>query len=445
MALKKITGKDFKEALDALTPYGEGDVVWLKELGKTDGGTGLYLIVGWTRDLGYELSDVEANGFTGDNDDYIGYKIGYFNYKPGIHYMLQDFDDFPMPYNLKDDKPNGIYKGDVWDTDGYLSNELSSWDSLASQLNKDAQGIWDTWGENGELDLMESKKHTCSMQKKKESLTKMQEMHPMFKNWNPRNQAQVNNTLRLAMAECPQDMPELIKIVKAKGFDVPSGLTPATGWGSFESRSKRQYKDCSMSKKKESLAKKNEADYGAMTWTVTVEFDDNGRSVRKDYIVKAHNRDSAIDQAKLKPRHTNPDAKDIKVTYCKLGESLAKKNESSLDELRVSDEDVAIVIHDIDRFDDRFDDSMIPGDGEEFTLPEFRQLIGDLAETSIGFASASRDGSDIRVAIEVPQENDDGELTDQYREELVLRGTARIRYASLEHVADYLNDYLDHR
>lgn len=38
MTLKKITGKDIKEALDALTPYGEGDVVWLKELGKTDGG-----------------------------------------------------------------------------------------------------------------------------------------------------------------------------------------------------------------------------------------------------------------------------------------------------------------------------------------------------------------------------------------------------------------------
>ena len=82
--------------------------------------------------------------------------------------------------------------------------------------------------------------HKCSMQKKKESLTKMQEMHPMFKNWNPRNQAQVNNTLRLAMAECPEDMPELIEIVKAKGFDVPSGLTPATGWGSFESKSKMQ-------------------------------------------------------------------------------------------------------------------------------------------------------------------------------------------------------------
>lgn len=94
---------------------------------------------------------------------------------------------------------------------------------------------------------------------------------------------------------------------------------------------------CSMQKKKkESFAKKNEADYGAMTWTVTVEFDDNGKSVRKDYVVKAHNRDSAIDQAKLKPRHTNPDAKDIKVTYCKLGESLAKKPTCSMQKKKES-------------------------------------------------------------------------------------------------------------
>lgn len=154
MSLKKITANDFKEAVDAITPYHEGDVVWLKELGKTDGGTGLYLIVGWTRDLGFDWDVVEANGFTGDNDDYIGYKIGYFNYKPEIRYMLQDFDDFNMPYNLIDDKDNGLYAGEVWATDGYLPNETSSWDSIATQLNKDAQGIWDTWGANGDLDRM---------------------------------------------------------------------------------------------------------------------------------------------------------------------------------------------------------------------------------------------------------------------------------------------------
>lgn len=129
----------------------------------------------------------------------------------------------------------------------------------------------------------------------------------------------------------------------------------------------------------------------------------------------------------------------------KKKESLAKKAEGASDEIRVSDEDVAIVIHDIERFDDRFDDSMIPKDGAEYTLPEFRQLIGDLAETSNGFASVSRDGSDILVTIDVPQENDEGELTDQYREELVLCGTARIHDNSLDQVADYLNGYLDHR
>lgn len=75
----------------------------------------------------------------------------------------------------------------------------------------------------------------------------------------------------------------------------------------------------SMRRKQESLAKKNESDYGAMTWTVTVEFDDNGKVVRKDYVVKAHNRESAIDQAKLRPLRSNPNAKNIKIAYCKLG------------------------------------------------------------------------------------------------------------------------------
>lgn len=137
--------------------------------------------------------------------------------------------------------------------------------------------------------------------------------------------------------------------------------------------------------------------------------------------------------------------KQFKCSMSKKKESLAKKAEGASDEIRVSDEDVAIVIHDIERFDDRFDDSMIPKDGAEYTLPEFRQLICDLAETSNGFASVSRDGSDILVTIDVPQENDEGELTDQYREELVLCGTARIHDNSLDQVADYLNDYLDHR
>ena len=58
-------------------------------------------------------------------------------------------------------------------------------------------------------------------------------MHPMLKNWNPRNQAQVDNTARLFMAECPEALDELRAIAESKGFKVSEGLTPATGWGSF--------------------------------------------------------------------------------------------------------------------------------------------------------------------------------------------------------------------
>ncbi len=255
MALTKITKADLESAIKKLTTSDAS--VWWKVLATTDEGTDLCFVVGW------EYYD-EDDRFYQDKGYTICAKIGY---KPH-NLMVMDYDDIYMPFDKK--------TGDVWDTDSAVDKDPSYWDMLVRNYNSEASAIWRKYGKPNRdgmsaLDLMESKKkeakkHTCSMQKKKESLTKMQEMHQMFKNWNPRNQAQVNNTLRLAMAECPQDMPELIKIVKAKGFDVPSGLTPATGWGSFESRSKRQYKECSMSKKKESLAKKNEAysDYDAI-------------------------------------------------------------------------------------------------------------------------------------------------------------------------------------
>ena len=58
-------------------------------------------------------------------------------------------------------------------------------------------------------------------------------MHPMFKNWNPRNQAQVDNTLRLVAAEYPSDFDEVAAIARSKGFKVPDSVAPARGWGDF--------------------------------------------------------------------------------------------------------------------------------------------------------------------------------------------------------------------
>lgn len=73
--------------------------------------------------------------------------------------------------------------------------------------------------------------------------------------------------------------------------------------------------------------------------------------------------------------------------------------------------------------------------GDKFDLLEFRNLVEGLAETSNGYPEVSRDGSELRVAIEVPQ--DEG---DEYREELVLRGTVRVMHASLEQVVEYLEE-----
>lgn len=230
MALKKITGKDIKEAVDWLWGHKQDGGCVHQVLGTTDDGTKLCFVVGWANGRDYGDDDKKYGYF--DEGYCISAKIGYQHRNNA---MQTDYDwDFNMPYDLE--------TGDVWDTSSYVPRD-ADWEREAADYNKEAQKIWDAYcipNEDGTapIDLMESKK--------------------------------------------------------------------------------------------------NEGDYGAMTWTVTVEFDDNGKSVRKDYVVKAHNRDSAIDQAKLKPRHTNPDAKNIKVAYCKLGESLVKKNTCSMQKKKES-------------------------------------------------------------------------------------------------------------
>ena len=177
MALKKITGKDFKEAVDWLLKEKQGCVHQV--LGRTDEGTELCLVIGWA-DIGYDLEEVKKNGYE-DEGYYICSKIGYQHRNNG---MQSDFEwDFPMPYNPE--------TGDVWDTDTYVAKgDEQSWQTDADMYNKEAEKIWATWGvpnEDGQitLDIMESKKkeakkHTCSMQKKKESLAKKNEAYSDF-------------------------------------------------------------------------------------------------------------------------------------------------------------------------------------------------------------------------------------------------------------------------
>lgn len=112
--------------------------------------------------------------------------------------------------------------------------------------------------------------------------------------------------------------------------------------------------------------------------------------------------------------------------------SESRKNEAS-NSIRVYDEDLMVELTSVERYDDRFTD--VPAVGDKFDLLEFRDLVEGLAETSNGYPDISRDGSELRVAIEVPQDE-----VDEYREELVLRGTVRVMHASLEQVVEYLEE-----
>ena len=173
MALKQITAKDFKEAVDSLN---NGSTCWRKILGRTDEGTELCFVIGWS-DAGYDEDDAKKNGYFDD-----GYTIcSKIACQSRYNGSLSDFDgDFTMPYDKE--------TGDVWDTSTMVSNNESDWESDAKSYNEDAQAMWDTYcvpDDDGltALDAMvESKKKPeskqskgCSMKRKIESLGKKNE------------------------------------------------------------------------------------------------------------------------------------------------------------------------------------------------------------------------------------------------------------------------------
>ena len=168
MPLKKITAADFNTAIKKLTTSDAS--VWWKTLGETEDGTKLCFVMGWND--GY---DADEDGTMYQQDGYtLCTKIGY---KPS-NLMVMDYTDFNMPYDKK--------TAEVWDTDMSVGKGEVTDDAFdVKWYNDEAEAIWKKYGKpdrDGKtaLDLMESKnkeakKHTCSMQKKKESLAKKNE------------------------------------------------------------------------------------------------------------------------------------------------------------------------------------------------------------------------------------------------------------------------------
>ena len=112
MALKQITAQDFKEAVDSLN---NGYTCWRKILGRTDEGTELCFVIGWS-EAGYDEDGAKQNGYY-DNGYTICSKIACQSRYNGSQ---SDFDgDFTMPYDKE--------TGDVWDTSTMVSNNESDW------------------------------------------------------------------------------------------------------------------------------------------------------------------------------------------------------------------------------------------------------------------------------------------------------------------------------
>lgn len=151
MALKKITGKDIMQAVDWLWEHKDEGGCIHQVLGTTDDGTKLCFVVGWADGRDYGDDDKKYGYF--DEGYCISAKIGY---QHRDNAMQSDYEwDFNMPYDTE--------TGDVWDTSSYVPRD-ADWEREASDYNKEAQKIWDTYGKPGKdgtiaLDLMESKKN----------------------------------------------------------------------------------------------------------------------------------------------------------------------------------------------------------------------------------------------------------------------------------------------
>lgn len=263
-----------------------------------------------------------------------------------------------------------------------------------------------------------------------------------------------------------------IKDVSARDFDMVDagedvvGLKKAIKKALAYMGVKESNMQCSMLKKKESFARKSErVDFGARTISIpigTFHSYDLAQDVANritsacDYIEadarqQGHRTDEWVTVLTFEPKYfrdfksyytENYDSYCYMVTSTRddfirpdelevrAYKSESRKNEAS-DSIRVYDEDLMVELTSVERYDDRFTD--VPVVGDKFDLLEFRDLVEGLAETSNGYPDISRDGSELRVAIEVPQ--DEG---DEYREELVLRGTVRVMHAALEQVVEYL-------
>lgn len=411
MALTKITGKDFKEAVDWLLKYKQGCVHQV--LGRTDEGTELCLVIGWA-DIGYDLEEVKKNGYE-DEGHYICSKIGYQHRNNG---MQSDFEwDFPMPYNPE--------TGDVWDTDTYVAKgDEQSWQTDADMYNKEAEKIWATWGvpnEDGQttLDIMESKKKEA---KKNEKLFMLYDIHhnyPDFGKMSCWRNPQFWKDYEDYYSKAYPTMGIKITMKDNDSVDVTSNGKFIMNYSWKNGRHRATAEDGSGFK---------HPGFG---------FRDDLSMIYRGATGKAMGpyQSVYVDESKKK------EAKNHTCSMQKKKESLAKKNEGASDTIKVTAENVMLTVNDV-YVDDHGGSFSVetPEEGKSYNLLDMQEMIRGMCEDCTGYANYSRDGSELLIEVMAGEMDDNGEWTGDYYKAYSFRCTARIMSYSLEGIIDFLDE-----
>ena len=281
---------------------------------------------------------------------------------------------------------------------GYKISELSQmWDDI----EKDIQTLVSD-ADPDESKKKESKKPSCSMQKKKEALAKKNE-----------------DNSKEYITEWQADIIKGLEKVKDKyGLVIEYNGPFSDEWKEYPTYSVFVRKGG----KKEDIGT-----VGTDYVHAFVEYTNPGMNVSRPHKAKDYSAEEAI-QVILNSAN---------MCLGKKGES--KKSEGVYGTIRVDSEDIAIKVQESNVYPSSSGRSLsveVPKVEAWFsTLSEFSDCIDGLAENCNGYPDISRDGSDILVQINAPKEDE----SDDYEVIVELRCSTEITSTSLEGVVDLLN------
>lgn len=107
-------------------------------------------------------------------------------------------------------------------------------------------------------------------------------------------------------------------------------------------------------------------------------------------------------------------------------------------DVRLNGEDLVFVVTGVTTEDRGYDLAVSVKEGETYTLDELGYEISGMCENCNGYPTATRMDDILVVAIQAPIENDEGELTEDYWDAIVIEGYVKVVGDKLDDVAAYL-------